>query len=257
MDKHDNPVYIYKNMNRKRIFVICFLLLSIIFNPLSAAGEEKKITDNATIVSKEAMLNWVQHNFKNYFQKYKLSCEAAIIRLVCNAFGITNLSEDDILKLFPIHKSNPELGLVIEEIDGDVYNKDGSINWHNYGAHASVAIKVLHQIFQKYHISKLYTLELVNITDSDLKTILKNDTMCLGAIIWVAAYINKKKPPVNKAGQVLGEHVMFAAPKLDPNARFILYDVWPWPNQPFKIYTTMNRELFNNQAIIIRLAGKN
>ena len=63
--------------------------------------------------------------------------------------------------------------------------------------------------------------------------------------------MEKKKPPVNSNGQVLGEHVQFVSPCLDNNGRMVIYDVWPKKNQPFHKYTPINRDLFHWQVILV------
>ena len=206
-----------------------------------------------TILTQEEIARWIAYNYKEYFQKYNLSCEVAIVRMVCSALGVGQLSEEDILKFFPVHKNNPELGLVIDDIDGSPIYPDGTINWENYGAHAEVVTKVLTQIFTIYSLADRYTVETASLDDERLKQFLKEDKKCLGAIIWVAAYIDGKQPPVNSFGQVLGEHVQYVSPLLDSKERFMVYDVWPWQNQPFKLYHPLNRNLFKNKVIIIRV----
>ncbi|MHB9033785.1 MAG: hypothetical protein ACYC6L_12155, partial [Anaerolineae bacterium] len=91
---------------------------------------------------KAHIYNWALQHYSEYFQKYYLSCEAAVIRLTLAPLGI-HLSEDQILADMPYHPDDPEKGMVIEDINGSTYNTDGTINWANYGAHAPVVAKML------------------------------------------------------------------------------------------------------------------
>lgn len=236
----------------QKIHFICLVCLPF-FLALPARAEVTEppgVTEQKILVQQE-ISSWVQAHFTEYYQKYYLSCEAAVVRMVSAAFGIT-LSEDEILEIFPYHKSDPGLGLVIESINGRTHYADGSINWSNYGAHAEVVLGVLETIFRDNGLLENYSLEIIQVSDPELRELFKTEQNCLGAIIWVAAYINKKKPPVNDIGQVLGEHVQYVAPVLDAKGRMLVYDVWPWPKQPFKLYRCLNRDLFDNKVIILR-----
>jgi hypothetical protein len=203
------------------------------------------------LIDKTEVANWVQENFTHYYQKYNLSCEAALIRMICGIWGIYDLDEDDILDLIPVHPSNPELGLVMKNIQGDVFLSDGSVNWANYGAHPPVVKETLETILRIRQLDSLYYIEQKKLDNKQLIALLKNEPACLGAIIWVAAYINKKKPPVNEIGQVLGEHVQYVSPVLDTGGRMLVYDVWPWENQPFHLFVPFNRELFDYETLLI------
>jgi hypothetical protein len=213
-------------------------------NSISENREKEKITQ-------EKAAAWVQNHFSEYYQKYNLSCEAAIIRLVCNLLGVTELDEEDILARFPRHSTDPNIGLVMDEIDGNIYNKDGSINWKNYGAHAPVVWKILSDIFTEKRPDSSYAFEIRNLTDQELMSFLTHENNCLGAIIWVAAYADGKKPEQNERGQVAGEHVQFVSPVLDKELKMQVYDVWPWEGQPFHLTHPFNRALFDNAAIVI------
>lgn len=203
------------------------------------------------LTDRESVAAWVQNNFTGYFQKYNLSCEAAIIRLVTGIWGIHDLSEDDILDMMPSHPSNPELGLVMENIRGNVYFPDGSINWANYGAHPPVVQKTLEIILRNKGMDTLYRIDKKKLDNKELIAFLNTDTECLGAIIWVAAYINNEKPPVNEVGQVLGEHVQYVSPLLSKQGKMLVYDVWPWENQPFHLLVPFNREMFEYETLLI------
>lgn len=203
------------------------------------------------LTDKTEVANWLQENFTHYFQKYNLSCEAAVIRLTCGIWGIDDLDEDDILKLMPKHPSDPDLGLVMKNIDGGVFLSDGSIDWGNYGAHAPVVKKILETILKSRKLDSLYYIQQIHLDNKQLIAFMQREPACLGAIIWVARYINKKKPPVNEIGQVLGEHVEYVSPVLDNKGRMVVYDVWPWENQPFHMLVPYNRDLFDYITLLI------
>ncbi len=211
-----------------------------------------KTTNAIQPITKEQAAEWVQEHFTEYYQEYNLSCEAALMRLVCNLLGITDLSEDDILSLLPRHPTDPNLGLVMKDINGSIYREDGSIDWSNYGAHAPVVIATLSKILMDKGYDEVYAFENRTLSDSELIRFLKADNNCIGAIIWVAAYVDGEKPEQNAIGQVEGEHVQFVSPLLDSQSRMLVYDVWPWKNQPFHLAHPFNRELFGNSVIIIR-----
>lgn len=203
------------------------------------------------LTDKTEVAEWVQKHFTDYYQQYNLSCEAALIRMICGIWGIDDLDEDDILSLMPSHPSNPELGLVMENIQGDVYRADGSINWTNYGAHPPVVKLTLETILKDRKLDSLYRIDQKKLDNKQLITFLRQEPACLGAIIWVAAYIDNKKPPVNEIGQVLGEHVQFVSPVLDAGGRMLVYDVWPWENQPFHLVVPFNRDMFDYETLLI------
>ncbi|MBN2441009.1 MAG: hypothetical protein JXJ04_06675 [Spirochaetales bacterium] len=218
--------------------------------------EEKSPEDLAllfpnALLNKDEVARWVQAHFTDYFQHSNLSCEAAIIRLTIGIWGITDLSEDDILALMPTHPSNPELGLVMENIRGDVYFKDGSINWANYGAHPPVVKQTLETILKKRNLDSLYWIDQQKLDNKSLITLIRDNQYCLGAIIWVAAYIDNEKPPINEIGQVLGEHVQFVSPILSKQGRMLVYDVWPWEKQPFHLSVPFNRDMFDYETLLI------
>ncbi|MBN2536350.1 MAG: hypothetical protein JXB88_25935 [Spirochaetales bacterium] len=220
----------------------------------SAAGasdESPALLHPDALTDKTRVADWVQNNFTRYYQKYNLSCEAALIRLICGIWGISDMSEDDILDLMPRHPANPGLGLVMENIHGDVFLPDGTINWANYGAHSPVVKKTLETILESRHLHTLYYIEQKRLDNKQLAGFLKKEPACLGAVIWVAAYIDKKKPPVNEIGQVLGEHVQYVSPVLDKGGRMLVYDVWPWENQPFHLSVPFNRDLFDYDTLLI------
>ena len=220
-------------------------------------SNQAKATDNPALLFPTALTNedevagWVQNNFTHYFQQYNLSCEAAIIRLVTGIWGIHDLSEDDILTIMPAHPSNPELGLVMENIRGDVYFADGSINWANYGAHPPIVKQTLETILKDKKLDLLYWIDQKKLDNKELIALLNENPLCLGAIIWVAAYIDNKKPPMNEIGQVLGEHVQYVSPVLSKQGRMLVYDVWPWGKQPFHLSVPFNRDMFNYETILI------
>ena len=74
----------------------------------------------------------------------------------------------------------------------------------------------------------------------------------MAAVIWVAAYVGEdEKPEKNALGQVYGEHVQVVAPVLDENGKMVVYDVWPWEDQPFHLWNPLNRDLFDYQTLLI------
>ena len=100
-------------------------------------------------------------------------------------FGI-HLTEDQILEAMPFHPDDPELGMVIEDIDGSTYHEDGSINWANYGAHAPVVAKMLAWYLAEYGLDDLITVAIQALDDIELRALIRDDPDLLGAIIWVA-----------------------------------------------------------------------
>jgi hypothetical protein len=52
-------------------------------------------------------------------------------------------------------------------------------------------------------------------------------------------------------GQVLGEHVQYVSPVLSPSGRMLVYDVWPWDNQPFHLFVPFNRDMFDYETLLI------
>jgi hypothetical protein len=253
------------NSHTKEIVLISMFLLFAGFSLVGCiAGAKQKQKDanknigptpaqieQNTIPGKDEAALWVESHFTEYYQKYKLSCEAAMIRLTCGLLGIRNLSEDDILARMPKHQTNPELGMVMEDINGHIYSDDGSINWKNYGAHLPPVMKTLQSIIDEQKIGLFVAFEDRSINDEDLIRTLKDRSDCIGAIIWAAAYIDGKKPARNKNGLVEGEHVQFVSPVLDQAGRMLVYDVWPWKNQPFHLIHPFNRDLFNYDVILI------
>jgi hypothetical protein len=203
------------------------------------------------LINKADVAVWVDTNYTGYYQQYNLSCEPAMVRMICGIWGIQEISEDEIMELMPKHPVNPELGFVMEDVRGDIVDTDGSPYWANYGAHAPVVLETLKTILDKNGLSNVYRVEMVSLIDKELIRFLKDEEDCLGAIIWVAAYINDKKPPVNDIGQVLGEHVQFVSPQLDSKGRMLVYDVWPWENQPFHLLKPFNRDMFDYRTIVV------
>ncbi|MBN1409363.1 MAG: hypothetical protein JW969_00865 [Spirochaetales bacterium] len=207
-------------------------------------------------ITREKAAQWIDANYQRFFQKYYLSCEAAISRMVLNMIGIRDLDEDAILESLPRHPTNPDLGLVMKDVSGDIYNKDGTINWGNYGAHADVLHNWFSMITKQNKKDKEYRFEKTFLTNAKLVRYLKSNKDCLGAIIWVAAPINEKKPPRNERGQVLGEHVQLVSPLPDKKGRMVVYDVWPWPGQPFHLYNPFNRDMFDYVVLLIKRIDK-
>ena len=220
-------------------------------NSVSQKKLKKSNMPCSSLFTKEDISAWIDTHFNQYFQKYNLSCEAAIIRLVCGFWCIPDLSEDDILAMMNRHQFDPNKGLVMENIRGEAYMKDGSANWVNYGAHSPVVKDVLEKILIQFKKDNLFTIENHRIDDEALINLIKINKNCLGAIIWVAAYIDGKKPPQNEYGQVLGEHVQFVSPILDSLNRMVVYDVWPWKDQPFHFLKPFNRALFDFDTLLI------
>ncbi len=220
------------------------------------SGEEGK-TDTIVTATKEQVASWLRESFTGYFQKYNLSCEAAIIRMTVAALGINDLGEDEIVGLMPRHPVDPNLGFVVEDINGSIDNPDGSINWSNYGAHAPVVASVIDRILEENELSDQYKTEIRRLPDTELRDFIRDDPNCLGAIIWVAAFVEgSRKPEKNDLGQVYGEHVQLVSPVLDDTGRIIVYDVWPWPDQPFHIRHPFNRAMFDYETILIMSRGE-
>jgi hypothetical protein len=193
---------------------------------------------------------WVESNYSEHFQKYSLSCEAAVISWALKGLEIP-ITEDEILAKMPRHNDNPRLGMVIDDINGNVFNEDGSINWRNYGAHAPVVAKVINQILQEVGYRDEVCAVVQRLTDAELTALVRDNPDCLGVVIWVARSKDGKDPPVHVDGRVLGEHVQWVVPKLDAEGRLLVYDVWPWPAQPFRLYQTYNRRLFDWETVVI------
>lgn len=197
--------------------------------------------------------DWAEVHHTEYAQEYYLSCEAAVIRMTLAPLGI-HLTEDEILADMPYDPADPEKGMVISDINGSTYNADGTINWGNYGAHPPVVAKMLEHYLAEFGLSDLVKVEVQALTDDDLIQLIRHDTRLIGAIIWVARGPDNGPPPTNERGQVLGEHVQLVAPVLDEEGKMLVYDVWPWPNQPFHQTTTLNRQLFQYRTILVRRA---
>jgi hypothetical protein len=178
-----------------------------------------------------------------------------MIRLLCGLLGMSDPGEDEILRMMPRHRENPELGLVMEDLSGDIYLSDGSVNWKNYGAHMPVVFNTLESLLERNKLDDRYYLESGNIPDEELIALLAESSDCIGAVIWVAAYVDGRKPTRNERGQVEGEHVQYVSPVLDGSGRMLVYDVWPWKEQPFHLFHPFNRDLFNYAVLLIY--GKN
>lgn len=213
--------------------------------------KDKPILQKDALFGKKEIADWVYNNFSDYFQNYNLSCEPAMIRMICGLWGITDLTEDDIMNMMPGHPSNPELGFVMENVRGDIYYADGSVNWANYGAHAEVVAATLNKILEAYKLDSFYYIEIDYLDDKELSNFIYKEEKCMGAVIWVAAYIDGEKPEVNEIGQVLGEHVQYVSPILDEHGKMLVYDVWPWENQPFHLHKPFNRDLFDYIVILL------
>ncbi len=200
---------------------------------------------------KEHIYNWTLQHHTEYAQKYYLSCEAAVIRMTLAPLGI-HLTEDQILSEIPFSPDDPEKGLVITDINGSTYNEDGSINWGNYGAHAPVVANMLGWYLAQYGLDDLISVEIQALDDTELAVTINSDPDLIGAIIWVARGPDGGLPPTNEIGQVLGEHVQWVSPILDEEGNLVIFDVWPWPDQPFHNATTLNRQLFQYRTILVR-----
>ncbi|MHB1356368.1 MAG: cysteine peptidase family C39 domain-containing protein [Anaerolineae bacterium] len=205
---------------------------------------------------KNHLKEWADAHHTEYAQKYYLSCEAAVIRMALAPLGI-HLTEDEILADMPYDPVDPEKGMVITDIDGSTFNEDGTINWSNYGAHPPVLEKVLEHYLYEFGLSDLVQVEIQALNDDELIQLIGHDTRLIGAIIWVARGQDNKPPPTNERGQVLGEHVQWVAPVLDAEGSMLIYDVWPWPNQPFRRLTTLNRQLFQYRTVLLRRVNTN
>jgi hypothetical protein len=202
---------------------------------------------------KQYVYAWAELHHPEYAQKYYLSCEAAVIRMSLAPLGI-HLSEDEILADMPYDPVDPEKGMVISDINGSTYNPDGTINWGNYGAHPPVVARMLEKYLTEYGLSDLVRVEVQALTDDELTQLIRSDGRLIGAIIWVARGADNQPPPTNERGQVLGEHVQLVAPLLDAEGKLLVWDVWPWPDQPFHQATTLNRQLFQYRTVLIRRA---
>ena len=201
-------------------------------------------------LGKPAAADWVASNYASYFQKYALSCEASVVLMACGLFGV-QLDTDQVLAFMPYHPTDPNLGMVMENIQGSDELADGSPNWANYGAHAPVVAETINRLYQLAGLSSRFEAVVVRLDDEALKQRLVEDDHCLGAIIWAAANYYGQIPPTNERGQVLGEHVQWVIPQLDAQGRMQVYDVWPHPYQPFRLDHPLNRSLFNYQAVLI------
>ena len=206
----------------------------------------------AAVRTEEQVASFLAERYTEYFQKYALSCEPAAVRLIIAALGIGDKGEDQILELLPKHPVNPDIGFVVADLNGATTNPDGTINWSNYGAHAPVVASVIDRLFYDYGLSHLYKAEIRRISNPELRTFLDEEPSCLAALIWVAAFVEGgQKPQKNALGQVYGEHVQVVSPILDEAGRLVVYDVWPWPDQPFHIWNPLNRDLFDYQTVLI------
>ncbi|NLV73299.1 MAG: hypothetical protein GXY52_01240 [Chloroflexi bacterium] len=194
---------------------------------------------------------WGLEHHTEYAQKYYLSCEAAVIRIALAPLGI-HLTEDRILSEIPFSDDDPEQGMVIGDIDGYTHFDNGEINWGNYGAHAPVLAKMFKWYLVEYGMDDLVSVEIQALDDWELRDLIRTDPDVVGVVIWVARGPDGGLPPTNEIGQVLGEHVQWVAPVLDEEGRLLVFDVWPWPNQPFHYETTLNRQLFQNRTVILR-----
>jgi hypothetical protein len=218
----------------------------------TAAENPAPSSRDSALRTEEEVAAFLEENYTNYFQKYVLSCEPAAIRLTVAALGIADQDEDQILELLPKHPVNPDIGFVVADLNGSTANPDGTINWSNYGAHAPVVASAIDRILYNHGLSQSYKTEIRSMSNPDLRAFLEEEPSCLAAIIWVAAYVEEgQKPPTNERGQVYGEHVQIVSPILDAAGRLVVYDVWPWKQQPFHIWNPLNRDLFDYQTILI------
>jgi len=207
---------------------------------------------SAAIRSEEQVAAWLAANFTDHFQKYALSCEPAVVRLMAAALGAGAMEEEQVLELMPKHPVNPDIGFVVADLNGSIINPDGSVNWANYGAHAPVVASTIDRILYENGLADFYRTEIRRLDNPELRRFLDQEDACLAAIIWVAAYVEEdEKPPKNERGQVYGEHVQVVSPVLDENGKMVVYDVWPWEEQPFHLWNPLNRELFDYQTILI------
>ncbi|MGP1587074.1 MAG: L,D-transpeptidase [Treponemataceae bacterium] len=207
-------------------------------------------------IPKQDMFVWFSANGKDYKQKYKLSCEIALIRAVASLCGITSCTEDSILDFIP-KGTNPQTSFVMEDINAGRKNEDGSINWNNYGTHSPVVVSAIQTLLKQNGKAETFSVREEKLTDERLFELIKTDTKFFGAIVWLEGHPERwgKNPKINERGMVAGEHVRFVLPVLTKDDKFLLYDP-----ETGKVTSSKNtgdcRECFDFATVTIRQTRK-
>jgi ABC-type nickel/cobalt efflux system permease component RcnA len=181
------------------------------------------ITPNAA--TKREVSDWVDAHMAEYRQRHTLSCEIALIRLSLAIAGIRDLSEDEILASIP-RGTDPETTFVCDDIDAGRKNRDGSVHWDNYGTHAPVVAKSINGYLASAGKSETWEARELVANDERLRALVSGDPDFRGAVVWLVGHPERwgAHPPVNERGMVLGEHVRFLEPTLDPDGKFRIRD---------------------------------
>lgn len=170
----------------------------------------------------------------------KLSCEAAAIRMVLAARGIS-VSEEEILRRMGSNP-NPHKGFR-GNVDGDGHRPD----LQHYGAYAEVVARVLSSLSARpqavYHLS-----------DDGLRREVGSGR---AVIVWMTS--QKAPRVVQRRGYRLvdGEHVLVVV-GLDLQGRFLVHDPWgarPESERPGTFFTPSIPywDLFERMAVIVSL----
>jgi hypothetical protein len=181
---------------------------------------------NEGVQTKDDVSLFLASHMKAYRQKYTLSCEAAMTRLSLALMGVQNLSEDAILDVMPQNGSDPERYFVCDDITAGRKNRDGTIHWNNYGTHPPVVVTALESFMHTYHTDGSWSARELRADDKQLRLLIHDDSSFRGAILWLVGHPDRwgAHPAVNGRGMVLGEHVRFLEPVLDPDGRFRIRD---------------------------------
>ena len=205
---------------------------------------------NAAVRTKDDVSAFLSAHMNEFKQKYMLSCEIALIRLSLALMGVQNLSEDAILDSIPQNGDDPERFFVCDNISAGRKKADGSIHWNNYGTHPPVVTSTLSLFMQDYDVSPSWSVRELHADDTQLASIIRNDSSFRGAIVWLVGHPERwgTKPEVNERGMVAGEHVRFVEPVMTADDRFRICD----PESGARIESEtagVGRELFSYRIV--------
>ena len=225
---------------------------SVLYIQGTTPGTPPEYRIQPPVHTKEEVSNWLVMNHMAYYQKYLLSCEAALERTVLAFCGI-DLEEDEILASYP-KGSDPETSFVCENINRGRRTADGTILWDNYGTHPPVVVENINHWLKIRHMENSYSVQEEVLTDLQLKKLCREDDTFLGAIVWLIGHPERwgETPPANERGMVLGEHVRFIDPQLDQDGNFMVWDPEYHGDLPYHREELPDRVNFQNRVVVVR-----
>lgn len=225
---------------------------SVVYIQGITPGTPGKYQVTPPLTQKKTIAPWLAIHHMAYYQKYLLSCEAAMERMILAFCGV-DVEEDSILDQFPKGK-NPESAFVCDNINQGRRTADGTILWDNYGAHPPVVVNSINHWLNWGGRINNYRVTEEQLSDEDLKQLCREDSCFLGAIIWVVGHPERwgENPQKNERGMVLGEHVRFISPQLDKQGNFLVWDPEYHSDLPHHNSTLPTRNNFHNRVVVIR-----